>query len=177
MWDFDVGTLDGVQYAFAVDSKGAVSVFDLTTLFGGEPLQEVTRWELPPDRLDGFVSPITDVHLRAESDSGQLEHYLYLAASRHGIIKLRVDVSAGGLRLEHVRTINTPSQATGLIVGEFEIAGQATDARGRADRLDVRHDERGPQPREPLALPGTEPGRQPSADEADPAGAAPSLGG
>ena len=124
LWDFDVATVAGTQYAFACDTSGAVLAFDLTSLFSGLPLTEAARWDMPVSQLDGRCSPMTAIRVRAELPPGEatLATYLYIAANRRGIVKLRARPSeAGGLWLEHELTINTPSQASGLIVGEFDL--------------------------------------------------------
>lgn len=120
------------QYAFVGDAAGVVHPIPLAGVFDyamnaqdpnvldhrNEPVTHV--WQLPRNPIDNRADPISDVHFRTENG----DHFLYLAANRTGVVKLKVeletDPSLGPVRFTWERTYNTPSQCGGLVIDTLE---------------------------------------------------------
>jgi hypothetical protein len=84
-------------------------------------LEPIGEWQMPASELDGFRSPLTLVQ--------EWQGELYIAGQRRGIIKLEPQV-VNGNQIAFVESgmaiMNTPSQAGGIIVGEFDLNGVPT---------------------------------------------------
>lgn len=135
-FSYETAIIGSTQYAFVTDTAGNVSAYDLTNAFSAgagaayTPIYEVARWSMPAPALDGFRSPAVDIVKRIEQSPGDAspELHLYVAASRYGLLRLRVTETPLGpdpIAIDLMERINTPCAASGLTLSTVPVTGEA----------------------------------------------------